>query len=55
MNFDGLLKKTTKLLVAKKKLANLVQIEKKSQKMKNLIEKYNYKTCISSTPNHLLI
>ena len=53
MDFDDLLKRDMGLLGAKKKLANLVQVEKKSQKVEDLIEKCDYKTRISPTPNRL--
>lgn len=55
IEFDDLLKKVMRLLEAKKKLASLVYIEKKGQKVENLIETYNNKTHISSTPNRLFI
>lgn len=54
MDFDDLLKKAMKLLGAKKKLASVVQVEKKGQRVEDLIEKCNYKTRISSTPNCLI-
>lgn len=41
-------------LVTKKKLASLVWIEKKSQRVENLVKKYNHKTYISFTPNFLV-
>lgn len=54
MDFDDLLKKAIGLLRAKKKLASLVQVEKGSQKVEDLVEKYNCKTRISLMPNRLL-
>lgn len=39
--------------MAKKKLASLVQVEKKSQKVKDFVKKCNYKICISFTSNLL--
>lgn len=39
---------------AKRKLASLVYIEKKGQKVKNFIETYDNKTRISSILNRLL-
>ncbi len=51
MDFDDLLKKAMALLGAKKKLASLVQVEKKSQEVEDLVEKCDYKTRISSIPN----
>lgn len=51
MDFKNLLKKAMSLLVANKKLASLVQFEKKSQGVENLVEKCNHKTRISFTPN----
>ncbi len=47
-------KKDIRLLVAKKKLASIVQVEKKGQKVEDLVKNCNYKTDISSTPNRLL-
>ncbi len=52
-DFDDLLKKAMRLLGAKKKLARIVQVEKNSQEVEDLVEKCNYKTQISSTPNRL--
>ncbi len=54
MDFDDLLKKAMRLLGAKKKLASIVQVEKKSQEVEDLVKKCDYKTHISSTPNRLL-
>lgn len=42
-----------RLLVAKKKLANLVYIEKISQRVEDLIEKYDVETRTSSTSGFL--
>lgn len=42
-------------MIAKKKLASLVQIKKKSQKIKNFIKKCNYKTYVSFTSNFFVI
>lgn len=55
MDFDYLLKKVMGLLEAEKKLASMVQVEKKSQGVEDLIEIYNQRTCISSTPNRFII
>ncbi len=54
IDFSDLLKKAMRLLGAKKKLASIVKVEKKSQEVKDLVEKCDYKTHISSTPNRLL-
>lgn len=54
MDFDDLLKKAMGLLGAKEKLASLVQVEKESQGVEDLVEKCDYKTRISSTPNRLV-
>lgn len=54
MNFEDLLKKVIDLLVAKKKLACLVQVEKKDQKVEHLVEKCDSKTYVSFTPNLLI-
>ena len=51
INFENLLKKTMGLLGAKKKLASIIQVEKKSQGVEDLIEKYNQRIRISSIPN----
>ena len=51
MDFDDLLKKAMGLLGAKKKLASMVQVEKESQRIEDLVEKCNQRTRISSTPN----
>ena len=51
IDFDHLLKKAMALLGAKKKLASLVQVEKRSQEVEDLVEKCDYKTRISSIPN----
>lgn len=55
MQFDDLLKKAKRLLALKKKLANFVQVEKKSPKGKDLVKKYDYQTCISFKPKLLVI
>lgn len=39
MNFVNLLEKIIRLLRAKKKLANIIQFEKKSYKIEDLVEK----------------
>lgn len=44
-----------RLLEAKKKFANIIHVEKESQKAENFIEKCNHRTRISYTPNHLII
>lgn len=54
MNFDDLLKKAIGLLEAKKKLVNIVRVEKKRKRVEDLIEKYDYKTYISPTSNLLI-
>lgn len=54
IDFDNLLKKTMRLLGAKKKLANMVQVEKNSQGVEDLVKKCNYKTRISSTSNRVI-
>ena len=51
MGFDNLLMKAMGLLEAKEKLASLVQVEKSIQEIEDLVEKCDYKTRISSTPN----
>ncbi len=51
IDFDDLLKKVMGLLGAKKKLASMVQVEKESQGIEDLVEKCNQRTRISSTPN----
>lgn len=48
INLENLSKKAMRLLRAKKKLANFVYIEKKSQKVEYLIIKYNQKSYIGS-------
>lgn len=53
IEFNDLLKKVIGLLEAKKKLSSLVNIKKEGQEIENFIEKFNYKTCISFTPNRL--
>lgn len=55
MDFNNLFKKAMGLLGAKKNLASLVQVKKESQEIEDLIEKCDYKTCISSMPSCLLI
>lgn len=55
MEFADLLKKAIELLRAKKKLACLVHIEKKGQKIENLVEIYDNKTRINSTSNCLFL
>ncbi len=54
MDFDDLLKKAMGLLGAKKKLASMVQVEKKSQGVEDLVEKCNHRIRISSTPNRII-
>ena len=54
MDFEDLLKKAMGLLGAKKKLASMVQVEKESQGVEDLVEKCNQGTRISSTPNRLI-
>ena len=54
MEFDDLLKKAMGVLGVKKKLASLVHVEKEGQEVEDLVEKCDYKTRISSTPNRLL-
>ncbi len=54
MDFDDLLKKAMRLLGAKKKLASMVQVEKESQGVEDLVEKCNHRTCISSTPKRII-
>lgn len=46
MNFEDLLKKAIRLLIAKKKLASLVYIEKKCQGVEDIILKCDCKSCI---------
>ena len=50
-----MLKKNMRLLGAKKKLANIVQVEKEEQEVENLVKKCNYKNRISYTSNCLII
>ena len=50
-DFDDLLNQAMGLLMAKKKLANLVYIEKESQGVEYLVIKCDYKSCISSNPS----
>lgn len=54
MSFENLLKKAMRLLMSKKKSASLVQVEKESQRVEDLIKKCDYKTHISFTQNHLV-
>lgn len=54
LDFEDLLKKTMGLLVAKKKLASLVYVEKKSQGVEDFIVKYDYKSCIDSSPSYFI-
>lgn len=54
IDFEDLLKKTMGLMIAKKKLASLIEVEKKSQKVENFVKKYDYKTRVSFTPNLLV-
>lgn len=42
INFDDLLKKIIEPLKAKKKLVNIVQVEKENQEVENLVKKYNH-------------
>lgn len=46
------MKKLLKLLEAKNKLVDLVQIDKKSNQIKDLFDKCKKKTWINSTINH---
>lgn len=55
MDFNDLLKKAIGLLSVKKKLASMVQVEKKSQRVAELIENCNHRTRISSTFNYVII
>lgn len=50
-----MLKEVIDFLIAKKKLASLVQIEKKGQKVADFIKKCNYKNYISFIPNLLFV
>lgn len=43
INFNNLFNIDIKFLITKKKLASLVQVKKKSEKVKDLVEKCNYK------------
>lgn len=43
-----------KLLGAKKKIAYMIQVEKKKQKIEDLIEKSNHKTCNNFTSSYLI-
>lgn len=54
MGFENLLKKVIGLLEAKINLASIVEVEKESHEVEDLVEKFNYKTRISSTPNRLI-
>lgn len=54
IDFDNLLKKAMGLLGAKQKLVSIVQVEKKSQEVENLVKRYNHKTCISSTFDYVI-
>lgn len=51
MDFADLLKKALELLGVKKKLVNLVWIDKKSDKIEDLVNKYEVKTQICSPAN----
>ena len=55
IDFDDLFKKTVRLLIAKKMLANLVHVEKESEKVEDLVIKYDYKSRISSNPSSFVI
>lgn len=55
MDFKDLLKKIMNLLETKKRLAKIIEVEKKSQRIESLIEKCNYKAYISFIPNHLIM
>lgn len=52
MDFVNLLKKALGLLGAKKKLVDLVWTDKKSDQIKDLVDKYEKKTQISSAANY---
>lgn len=39
----------------KKKLVNIIQVEKKSQEIENFMKKYNYRTSISFKLQHIII
>lgn len=51
---DDLFKKAMRLFGAKKKPANLVQVEKKSPGVEDVVEKCDYQTHISSTQSCLV-
>lgn len=53
MDFNDLLK-IMKLFKAKKKLTSKIQVEKKSHGVKELMKKYNYKTCINFASSYLI-
>lgn len=55
INFADLLKKALGLLGAKKKLVNLVWIDKKSDQIEDLVDKCKKKTQISSAANYSTI
>ena len=54
MDFDDLLKKIMGLLMEKKKLPNLVHIEKESQGVEDLVMRDDYKSCISSNSSSFI-
>ena len=54
MDFDDLLKKVMGSLGVKKKLASMVQVEKESSRVEELVEKCNHRTRISSTSNRVI-
>lgn len=54
IHFDDLLKKAMRLLGAKKKLGSMIQVEKKSYGIENLVEKCNHRICISFIPNCII-
>lgn len=43
-----------RLLKAKKKLASMIQVKKKSQRAEDFIKKCNHKTLINSTPKRVI-
>ena len=55
MEFENLLKKAIGLLMAKKKLASLVHVEKKSRRVEDLIVKYDYKSHIVCNPSYFIM
>ena len=44
-----------RLLGAKKKLTSIIGVKKEGQEVEDLVEKYNYTTCIRFTSNYLII